>query len=267
VLGVLLPLACLGFGAGAGLAMLRQTRVHHHAWFIISRLASSKHNPHGFGYLTAGLLALAFCLIPMPSWLSKRSWGSPKLCRAGRLILWLGIIGTAMIGVERAWFPTHRMWMEKAHLLFATLGFGGIWFGLALLDDAGDPRSTWQCWWWPWRTSFVRLLSLLPLVVLTVMELLPVRLPSGLRARVFAAWPRGVRFMGTSTFWQWYLVLALFASLIATVCRASWKVEPNAKRKAGSLRLDGPQGTMPHRSDKSRASICEPGVDHSSSEQ
>ena len=119
---------------------------------VISRLCSSIYNPDGFQYLALGMGAMAVLLLPVPSWMSYRYVGCQRLCAWGRTTMHLGLTATIVIGVERAWCPTHWTRFELIHLTLAATAFLGLWLGMALFAGAAGPPGTPRVGWhWLWR--------------------------------------------------------------------------------------------------------------------
>lgn len=212
LLGVLLPVSYLCFYLGAIISLACLPQGFDYGFCVLSRLASSHHNPAGYYFLTFGLVAMPTLLIPVSCWLARCCDGCPKLSRWGRWTLYNGLLFTALVGIERAFFPTHWTSYEKAHLVMAGLAFSCLWLGLAMLAgalcSAEVPRVRWR---WLFRPPWYLAACVLPIVVVFGMYL-PLNIMPSVRSSVLNNWPRSLVFLRTITFWQWYLTIGLFTS-------------------------------------------------------
>jgi hypothetical protein len=261
MVAVLVPAACSTFLLGIVLAAACRPRWADLNWCVLSRLCSSRHNPHGYGYLTLGMIALPVLLAPAPAWLTRRLGGCPTLSRWGRFTMRLGLAATAGVGLERAWCPTHWTPLESLHLLLAGLAFAGLWLGMAMISGAADagagPRVRWR---WLIQPRWYLAGSILPILVLFG-SYLPVVMVPWMHAGVIAAWPPSLGFVRSVSFWQAYLVGGLVLSLLALTIRA---IVPNAEprviaaRTALPTRKPGPRWYTDRQHGRSRGPRMRP---------
>ena len=224
--GVMIPAAYVTFGLGVGLSIAGLPRQFDYGRCVISRLCSSRYNPDGYHFLSFGLISLATFLSPMPAWTAHRMGGCPRLCAWGRRTYWAGLLATALIGVERGLCPTHWTRFEVAHFMLATVAFGGLWLGLAMVAGAADvPRVRWR---WLWRPPWFLAACVLPILVVFGL-CFPFNIMPGTLARALPDWPRRLIFLRTVTFWQWYLVIGLLASSAALPIRARSSGSPGER--------------------------------------
>ncbi len=231
------PAACLSFTVGILLAMLNLPQGFDYGMCVLSRLCSRYHNPQGHGFLTFGMIALPAFLIPLPGWLSHRLGGCPRLMAWGRVMLSIGLVATALVGAERAWYPTHWTPLEVAHLVLAGIAFAGLWLGLAMLIGASDACDGVRVpWRWLYRPPWYLAASILPIVVLFAIYV-PFRTIPQAHSSLLSAWPPPFRFLRTVSFWQGYLVVGLVISLIGATLRACGS---DSKGDSGSVSVQAP---------------------------
>jgi hypothetical protein len=242
---VLVVPAYLCFLIGVCLSLVNLPVEFDYGACVISRLCSNIYNPDGFQYLALGMSAMAVLLLPVPSWMSYRYVGCHRLCAWGRTTMHLGLTATIGIGVERAWCPTHWTCFELIHLTLAATAFLCLWLGMAMFAGAagpsGAPRVRWS---WLWRPPWFLAACALPIIMVFGMSL-PLNVVPEVRNWLFAAMPRGLIFLRTVTFWQWYLVFGLLLSLGASVGRTC-RLERRLGATPGAWRLDPPQAASSH---------------------
>lgn len=242
---VVLPAAYLSFALGACLAFAALPPRFDYKACVLSRLGSSVHNPDGYLYLTAGLVAMAALLVPVAQWLAGHCQGCARLSCCGRVMMLVGLGATALVGIERAWFPTHWTSMEHIHLALAGVAFASLWLGQAMFAGAsGPPGSPRVRWRWLYRPPWYLAICILPIAVVFGMYL-PMNTTLGVKARVLSAWPDSLRFLATATFWQWYLTLGLLGSFSIAARRACRQESPRAL-SLGAWRFDTPQKLPPN---------------------
>src|SRR4029450_10415669 len=124
ILGVIGPLTNGSFAVGAWLAVTHLPTLYDVRRTWVSSLASARYNPAGYAYLGAVFLAVPLMLVPLPGYLSGRFRPS-AMRRAGFFLLWFGIIGLFLLGVETTIFPSPGR-PRFTHQLFTTIAFIGI---------------------------------------------------------------------------------------------------------------------------------------------
>jgi hypothetical protein len=216
VLGVIGPLTNGSFAVGAWLAVIHLPTLYdvHRTW--VSSLASARSNPAGYAYLGAVFLAVPLMLVPLPGYLSGRFRAS-LVRRAGFFLLWFGIIGLFLLGVETTIFPNHGR-TRFAHQLFTTLAFIGITPGFLAFSLLA------------WRRAWIARASLLPATLACAVLLVP-GVGAGLShvARILGAlgWAslqtaKGDQwFIRSFVFWEWAGVIGLFVGGWLTAWAAS----------------------------------------------
>lgn len=139
VLGLVGPLSILCFAVGAALAVAHFPTSYdiRHRW--ISTLASARSNPNGHAYLGIGLVALAAVLAPLPGYLRARLRELGWRATAAALLLWVGIVGLALLGVEIAVFPNPGR-TRTSHHVFTTMTFIGLTGGFLAFAVASTRR-------------------------------------------------------------------------------------------------------------------------------
>ncbi len=145
VIRVVLPAAYISFGVGVILALAGLPPGFDYGCCVLSRLGSRVHNPVGHRFLTIGMVAMAALLMPVSAWLARRATGCPTLSAWGRSMMGVGLGATILVGLERAFYPTHWTCYEKAHLALAGIAFSGLWLGQAMLAGASAERASPAC--------------------------------------------------------------------------------------------------------------------------
>ena len=216
ILGVIGPLTNGSFAVGAWLAVTHLPTVYNVRSTWVSSLASARNNPAGYAYLGAVFLAVPLMLVPLPGYLSRRF--PPSLMRrVGFLLLWFGIIGLFLLGVETTIYPnTGRT--RFTHLLFATLAFIGITSGFLAFSLLA------------WRRAWILRTSLLPATLVCAMLLAP-GTGAGLShvARILGAFgwtslqaaKNDQWAIRSFVFWEWAGVIGLFVGSWLTAWAAS----------------------------------------------
>ncbi len=212
---VLLPLYTLSAIVTPLLAAERFPQAFDIRYRVITNLASWRDNPDGHRIFGVGIGLMMLFLIPFPGYLYRNLGGSAFLRRAGRIELWIGIVGGFILALESAAVAGMRnLWgtFGKAHelyaiLAFAGLGLGGLSFGLCTIQTARRACVG-------WKTARVLMPSLfLSLMVVTTL-LLHILF---LRSRV-PGWTKetGERyFMLNFAFWEWMSAASLLFLLMA----------------------------------------------------
>ena len=242
-MGVMIPAAFVTFGAGVVLSLAGLPPRFEYGRCVISRLCSRHYNPDGYFFMSFGLIALAMFLAPLPTWTARRMGGCPRLRAWGRTTYLVGLLATALVGVERGLFPTHWTRFEVAHFGLAAVAFGGLWLGLAMVAGAAEvPRVRWR---WLLRPPWFLAACVLPILVVFALYF-PFNIMPDAPARVLPDWPRRLIFLRTATFWQWYLVIGLLASSAALPFRAH-RLGEHGRTSLGAWRGDAPERVqVPH---------------------
>jgi hypothetical membrane protein len=217
VLGVVGPATNLSFAVGATLAIAHLPTVYdvRHTW--VSSLASARNNPDGYAYLGVVFLAVPVMLVPLPGYLAGRFKRPERLIRAGWLLLWIGMVGLFLLGVETTIFPNPGR-TRFSHKLFTSIAFAGLTPGFLTFGVLSFHRA------WTTRASLVP--AGLACAVLTIPAI-----GAGLThlARIFAGlgWTslkvskHDALFFRTFVFWEWAGVVALFVGGWLTAWAAS----------------------------------------------
>lgn len=247
--GIFAPLAALSFLGGAALSVLWLPEGFDYGSCVISRLCSSHYNPDGYRYLSTGMIGMAAFTLPVRGWFARCYTGCPVLCAWARKTMGVGLAATALVGIERAWFPTHWTRYEVLHLTFAAVAFLCLWLGLAMFAGAcpspdGQPRVRWR---WLFRPPWYLAACVLPIGVVFAMYL-PLNVVPASRSALFEAWPKPLVFLRTPTFWQWYLSVGLVVSFVMLTRQARCRQAQPAGRTA-TWRLDASPAAAaaPHR--------------------
>jgi hypothetical protein len=221
-LGLLGPLAIVCFTVGATLAIAHFPTSYDIRYRWISSLASARSNPSGYAYLGAAFMAIAVLLLPLPGYLLGRFEDLGRVSRAAWLLLWTGVVGMSLLGVETTVFPNPGR-TRHAHHLFTALTLIGLTLGFLSFGALSLSRA--------WITRGSRVPACLACAVLstpaTGAGLL--YLTQGLGAEAFGeASLRAVRhelpFFLRFTFWEWAAVIALFVGGYLAV----WAASPRA---------------------------------------
>ena len=227
ILGVIGPLTNGSFAVGALLAILHLPTVYdiHYTW--VSSLASARHNPAGYAYLGTVFLAVPLMLVPIPGYLAGRFQTREWLTRAGALLLWIGMAGLFLLGVETTVFPNPGR-TRFAHRLFTTVAFVGLTPGLLSFSARALHRA------WTTRTSLVP--ASLACAVLAIPGIGAgltdlARILGTLGWTSFRSSRHEALFFRTFVFWEWAAVIGLFVGGWLTAWAASRvQREPSATR-------------------------------------
>src|SRR4030095_2792306 len=171
----------------------------------VSSLASARYNPAVSASPASVFLAVPLMLVPLPGYLSGR-FPASMMRHAGFLLLWFGIIGLFLLGVETTIFPNPGS-TRFMHQLFTTLSFIGITPGFLAFSLLA------------WHRAWIARTSLLPAALACAVLLIP-GVGAGLShvARILGAlgWTslqtaKGDQwFIRSFVFWEWAGVIRLF---------------------------------------------------------
>lgn len=216
ILGVIGPLTNGSFTVGALLAVTHLPTLYDVRRTWVSSLASARYNPAGYAYLGTVFLTVPLMLVPLPGYLSGRFRPS-AMRRAGFFLLWLGIAGLFLLGVETTIFPNPGR-TRFTHQLFTTIAFIGITPGFSAFSLLAGHRA------WNARTS------LLPAALAVAVLLVP-GIGAGLShvARILGTlgWTSlqtakaDQWFIRSFVFWEWAGVIGLFVGGWLTAWAAS----------------------------------------------
>jgi hypothetical protein len=216
ILGVIGPLTNGSFAVGAWLAVTHLPTLYDVRRTWVSSLASARYNPAGYAYLGAVFLVVPVLLVPLPGYLSGRFQPS-AMRRAGFFVLWLGIVGLFLLGVETTIFPNPGR-TRFTHQLFTTIAFIGITPGFLAFSLLA------------WRRAWIARTSLLPAALASSVLLVP-GIGAGLShvARILGTlgWTalqtaKGDQwFIRSFVFWEWAGVIGLFVGGWLTAWAAS----------------------------------------------
>lgn len=221
ILGVIGPLTNGSFAVGAWLAVTHLPTLYDVRRTWVSSLASARYNPAGYAYLSAVFLIVPPLLVPLPGYLSGRFRAS-AMRRAGFFLLWFGIVGLFLLGVETTIFPNPGR-TRFSHQLFTTIAFIGITPGFLAFSLLA------------WRRAWIARMSLLPAALACAVLMLP---------GIGAGLSHVARFLGTLgwtslqtakgdqwfirsfVFWEWLGVIGLFVGGWLTAWAASRDENP-----------------------------------------
>jgi hypothetical protein len=216
ILGVIGPLTNGSFAVGAWLAVTHLPTFYDVRRTWVSSLASARYNPAGYAYLGTVFLIVPLLLVPLPGYLSGRFRAS-AMRRAGFFLLWFGIVGLFLLGVETTIFPNPGR-TRFSHQLFTTIAFIGITPGFLAFSLIA------------WRRAWIARRSLLPATLACAVLLLP-GIGAGLShvARILGAlgWTSlqtaksDQWFIRSFVFWEWLGVIGLFVGGWLTAWAAS----------------------------------------------
>ena len=206
ILGVIGPLTTGSFAVGAALAVAHLPTVYDVRYTWVSSLASARGNPAGYAYLGTVFLAVPLMLVPIPGYLAARFGTHDRVTRAGVLLLWIGVAGLFLLGVETTVFPNPGR-TRFAHWLFTTIVFVGLTPGFLIFSVRALHRA------WTARASVVP--ASLACAVLAIPGI-----GAGLTdlARILGelGWTslrtsrHEAMFFRTFVFWEWVAVIGLF---------------------------------------------------------
>lgn len=216
ILRVIGPLTNGSFAVGALLAVTHLPTLYDVRRTWVSSLASARYNPAGYAYLGVVFLAVPLMLVPLPGYLAGRFRPS-ALRRAGFFLLWFGIIGLFLLGVETTIFPNPGR-TRFTHQLFTTIAFIGITPGFLAFSLLA------------WRRAWIARTPLLPATLACAALLVP-GIGAGLShvARIlgtlgwtFLQTAKGDQwFIRSFVFWEWAGVIGLFVGGWLTAWAAS----------------------------------------------
>lgn len=182
---------------------------------VITNLASWRDNPDGHHLFGVGIGFMMFFLIPFPGYLCRNLGGSAFLRRAGRIELWIGIVGGFILAIESgAVAGLRNLWgaFRKAHelyavLAFAGLGLGGLSFGLSAIQTVLRAGRGWKS-----ARVIVPSLCLSLMVIATVLLLILF-----VRSRIPGSSKEAseMYFLLNFPFWEWMSAASMLLLLIA----------------------------------------------------
>lgn len=211
------PLSIFALGGGLWLALREFPGRTDLKQCVMCQIASSSRNPEGYRYLAFTLQFEALLLMPLPGWF-YRSFAAHRRRRLGGLaLLWLGLIGLLLVGLERAFIPWMGSRYSPAHYLSAISGFTGLWLGMAVMLTTASPRKLGERQG-PWRPSILQMAFAAPMVIVGLSWFL-IEVSPPFHAWVRAAWPKDLAWLRSFAFWQWVMV----ASLYLGMCVGIWK--------------------------------------------
>lgn len=216
ILSVIGPLTNGGFAVGAWLAVTNLPTLYDVRRTWVSSLASARYNPAGYAYLGTVFLVVPLLLVPLPGYLSAR-FPASAMRRAGFFLLWSGIVGLFLLGVETTIFPNPGR-TRVSHQLFTTIAFIGITGGFLAFSLLA------------WRRTWLARACLLPATLACGVLLLP-GIGAGLShvARILGTLgltslqtAKGDQwFIRSFVFWEWVGVIGLFVGGWLTAWAAS----------------------------------------------
>jgi hypothetical protein len=236
ILRIVGPASNLSFAVGVALAIAHlptSSTTRGIPW--VSSLASARHNPSGYAYLGVVFLAVPLMLVPVPGYLAARFRAHTFMTRAGWLLLWVGIGGLFLLGVETTVFPNPGL-TRFSHKLFTSIALAGLTPGFLVFGILSFRRA------WTTRASLV------PASLACAVLIIPaigagVTLATLGRTSLRVA-KHGAAFFGTFVFWEWVAVVALFVGGWLTAWAASrgrpdWASRFVAAKGSASSARDG----------------------------
>lgn len=217
ILGVVGPATNLSFAVGAVVAIAHLPTIYDVRSTWVSSLASARNNPTGYAYLGVVFLAVPLMLVPLPGYLAGRFRTPPRAVRAGWLLLWIGIVGLFLLGVETTIFPNPGR-TRFSHKLFTSLAFAGLTPGFLTFSVLSFRRA------WTTRANLVP--AGLACAVLTIPAVGAglthlARILAGLGWTSLRIAKHDAEFFRTFVFWEWAGVVALFVGGWLTAWAAS----------------------------------------------
>src|SRR4029434_5419704 len=168
----------------------------------VSSLASARYNPAGYAYLGTVFLIVPLLLVPLPGYLSGRFRAS-AMRRAGFFLLWFGIVGLFLLGVETTIFPNPGR-TRFSHQLFTTIAFIGITPGFLAFSLLA------------WRRAWIARRSLLP-ATLACAVLLLAGIGAVLSHGSLIVGARGWTSLQTAKSDQWFIRSFVFWELLGVI--------------------------------------------------
>jgi hypothetical protein len=217
ILGIIGPAANLSFAVGATLAIAHLPTVYDVRYTWVSSLASARNNPTGYAYLGVVFLAVPLMLVPLPGYFAGRFRTHTRMTRAGWLLLWIGIVGLFLLGVETTVFPNPGR-TRFSHKLFTSIAFAGLTPGFLAFGVLSFRRA--------WTTRASLMPASLACAVLTI-PAIGAGLTHLTRILVGLGWTslridkHDAAFFRTFVFWEWAAVIALFVGGWLTAWAAS----------------------------------------------
>jgi hypothetical protein len=191
-------LAALIIGAGVAVAAMRVPGGFDWAYTVISKLASSRHNPDGGMWLSGSLLAAVVVLWPVVSYLEDDARSTDLRPALSILALRAGLIGGGLLGVEGLLGLDLSRLGRKAHETLALLAFIGLYGGILGLYARRVRRSAAALW--------PALLVLLPLCAVGLSQVM-LYFDQRELGWVSTEWREmGVPIWLSFAFWQWLSV-------------------------------------------------------------
>ncbi len=180
---------------------------------VISRLASTRHNPDGARWLTGSLLATAILLWPVAGHLGRSFGPGQARPRLSMAALRIGLVGAVLLAIEGLTPLDLSRIARKAHEALALITFFALYLGI--LGLYVRRIRTARAFLWP------ALLVVLPLCAVGVTQLV---LYLGQRdlGWVNTDWrDMGIPFWLSFAFWQWLAVAFLAVGLGLLVASAA----------------------------------------------
>jgi hypothetical protein len=106
------------------------------AYTVVSRLASSRHNPAGAPLICAAALVAVFLIWPVPRCLSGAPPGSDRLASRAAQALRFAFVGVTLLAVEGLLRLETGSWIRKGHEALALLTFLAAYMGILGLYSA-----------------------------------------------------------------------------------------------------------------------------------
>lgn len=213
---MLLPLAIASLLVGAACSFRHYPADKPFKKYLVSHMASRKHNPEGYCYLATGLLATGILLAPFPDWLYRHANQDRRRSAVGWWLMTMGVGGTTLVGFESALWPGIAGWHELAHSIYAACGFAGIWLGSLCLSSRARSTTADK----PRQLSLLRIICAVPMISVVGAAVVVQAVPS-LRYWSREVWPPELAFLRTFAFWQWCMVCAIMINLVMTVRKAA----------------------------------------------
>lgn len=217
ILRVTGPATNLSFAVGATLAIAHLPTLYDVRFTWVSSLASARNNPTGYAYLGVVFLAVPLMLVPLPGYLAGRFRAHRRLIGAGWLLLWIGMVGLFLLGVETTIFPNPGR-TRFSHKLFTSIAFIGLTPGFLAFSVLSFHRA------WTTRTSLVPAgltcaVLAIPAIGAGLTHL--ARILAGLGWTSLRVAKHDALFFRTFVFWEWAAVVALFVGGWLTAWAAS----------------------------------------------
>ena len=228
---VVLPVAWLTFFGGVWLAAHRFLGEYNWCYMTISLLLSVHENPHGYWIIAVGISLSGLIQIPLPGFFYERLrgislWGS----RLGWVFMVLGLAAMILIGIT----PKHPSFFPKAHDVLAMIAFVALVLsvmvntGLVVKQELSraTPKGSEMFWSWISLTA----LALIPMAGTGLSQLYLYLFARGLGQAPLVWRNRGVPFVFSLGFWEWFTCVFLIIYLmllLGLTCRLKRKTLNN----------------------------------------